>query len=126
MGVTGGVCTWGTCPCYRKAKRRPAVDAPPTAPAHACSPLSPCPGNTPTIPCCSGGGSIDELLVCERGPNEFIGALVALDPSFIAGRWKMHVVARTQVRGPVRRGAARCSGLDWKVVQKRLPVAAAG
>jgi hypothetical protein len=44
------------------------------------------------------GNSIDELLVSQRGPNEFLGALVALDPDFIAGRWKMHVVARTQVQ----------------------------
>ncbi|GAB4817522.1 hypothetical protein N2152v2_004568 [Parachlorella kessleri] len=44
------------------------------------------------------GSSIDGLLVSQRGPNEFLGALVALDPDFIAGRWKMHCVARTQVQ----------------------------
>ena len=43
------------------------------------------------------GGSLDNLLISERGAAQFVGALSMLDPDFFADRWRASAVAVTEL-----------------------------
>ena len=45
----------------------------------------------------AAGGSLDYLLLSERGAAQYLGALSMLDPDFFADRWKASAVAQTEV-----------------------------